>query len=71
MDKEMELNLEDLENVVGGYEKQPEGSSTYPYDREAKCSVCSVLSWWNSAEQDLKCCPKCGGHWAYIRTGAF
>ena len=66
-----ELNPEELDGVAGGYEKQPEGSDTYPYDREGKCGRCKVLSWWNSGKEDLKNCPRCGGSWEYVHTGQF
>lgn len=66
-----ELTEEELEQVVGGYEQQPQGSDIYPYNREGKCSSCKVLTWWNSGEKNLKACPRCGGSWEYVRTGAF
>ena len=66
----VELTAEELNGVVGGYEKQPGGDS-YPYDREGKCSKCKVLSWWNSKKNNLKACPRCGGSWEYVHTGKY
>ncbi len=71
MENCVELTAEELGQVAGGFEKQPEGSGTYPYDREGKCAKCKVVSWWNSREKELKVCPNCGGSWAYVHTGTF
>lgn len=71
MENGKELTPEELDKVVGGYEKQPEGNDAFPYDREGKCSRCKVVSWWKSTERDLKNCPRCGGSWEYVHRGAF
>ena len=70
MEDNIELTLEELTGVVGGYENQPDGSDTYPYDREGKCSKCKVISWWSS-KQKMISCPRCGGSWEYVHTGQF